>query len=220
MMRVYGQINQPRIGGKARGGLNSDSMREHPLRVRVMERSVTRIGVKSSVGRLVIDVQQCSTPGCPECVWPVADPSASGWWQKSPSSKIAPTSAVRAITCRRWSLRSLQLQEFSMKALPNNHDISIPSPLYTTVHHISPNHSPFHFSWQDFSLSPALPSNPRSAEAPQQKACDKHSHSLHSHSLTHLSLLTPSTSAPLPRPTHMSIMGDSRAHVPNPMFPN
>ncbi len=132
MMRVYGQINQPRIGGKARGGLNSDSMREHPLRVRVREGSVTRIGVKSSVGTLLIDVQQCSTPGCPECVWPVANPSASGWWQKSPSSKIAPTSAVRAITCRRWSLRSLQLQEFSMKALPNNHDISIPSPLYTT----------------------------------------------------------------------------------------
>jgi hypothetical protein len=127
-MRVYGQINQPRIGRKARGGLNSDSTREHPLRVRVRERSVTRIGVKPSVGRLVSDVQQCSTPDCPACVWPVASPSAWGWWQKSPSSKIAPTSAVRAIVGRRWAVLSIQVQEFSMKALPNNHEISIPSP--------------------------------------------------------------------------------------------
>lgn len=129
------------------------------------ERSVTRIGVKPSLGGEAIDVQQCSTPVCPECVWPVASPSASGWWQKSPSSKVAPASAIRAIVYRRRSLISIQFQEFSMKVLPNNHEISMPSlPCLKSL----VNHNPFVSSWQAFSLSQVLLSNPRSAEAHQR----------------------------------------------------
>lgn len=131
-MRVYRPINQPRLAGKARGGLNSDSKGKRPLRVRVRERSVTKTAVKPNVASVVSDVQQCSTPGCPECIWPTVSPSASGWWQKSPSSRMAPTSVMRAVICRRWCLIAIQCQEFSMKVLPNDHEVAIPSHPCTT----------------------------------------------------------------------------------------